>query len=131
MRYDEFVGQVRRRGGYADETEAAVVTQAVLGVLGHRLDEADAEELGCRLPLPMGMWLTGDGGPSVPIGTDEFLQRVGIATGVPPETAETDARAVLRTVAAAVSATELDAVLARLPAGYAALFGQNGDHSST
>lgn len=122
MRYDEFVARVRERGEFPDRVETEEAIQQVLGVLAERLNPDEAENLAAELPLPAGAWLTERPGPAVAFDVREFLDRVGVgATG---RSAESDAGAVLGTVAEVISDGELTEVLTRLPAGFAALFGR-------
>ncbi|MFV2121359.1 DUF2267 domain-containing protein, partial [Streptomyces sp. Act-28] len=54
MRQDEFLARVRERGEYRDQDEAARITRAVLGVLGHRVTPDEAADLAARLPGDLG-----------------------------------------------------------------------------
>ncbi|AOT61891.1 MULTISPECIES: DUF2267 domain-containing protein [Streptomyces] len=124
MRYDEFLTRVRERGEYYDQEEAAHITRAVLGVLGHRVAPGEAADLARLLPSGLGELLAPDGDrPAEGFGIEEFQRRVGMRTGPRPRTAEWDATAVLTTLAEMVPGEELDRIVGRLPDGYAALFG--------
>lgn len=126
MRYDEFVAQVRDRGEYGDQEEAAGVARAVLEVLGDRITPAEAGDLAAQLPGPLGEALTRAGGDAAAgtFGVEEFCRRVGERTHARPRTAEWDAGAVLSTLADAVSGGEVNQILSQLPSGYAVLFGK-------
>ncbi|MFC5637083.1 DUF2267 domain-containing protein [Streptomyces bullii] len=52
-RYDEFLAQVRDRGEYADQDEAAKVTEAVLEALAGRITSAETKDLAAQLPAPL------------------------------------------------------------------------------
>jgi uncharacterized protein (DUF2267 family) len=122
MNRDEFLGKVRERGEYADLAEAEHVTRTVLATLGQRLG-ADAKDLAAQLPADLGGALP-SGGIGEAYGELEFLRRVAEHLGATTETARWDASAVLSTLAASVTGSQLNQVLGRLPSGYADLFGK-------
>ncbi|GGQ01308.1 DUF2267 domain-containing protein [Streptomyces roseolilacinus] len=127
MRQDEFLARVRERGEYRDQDEAAQITRAVLGVLGHHITPGEAADLAAQLPGDLGDVLTADtdgGRPAERFGIEEFYRRVGERTGARPRTAQWDASAVLSTLADAVSGGELNQIISQLPSSYAVLFGK-------
>ncbi|MHC3473180.1 DUF2267 domain-containing protein [Streptomyces sp. 7R007] len=125
MRYDEFLARVRELGEYADQDEAAQVTEAVLRVLARRISPQEADDLAAQLPGPLGQTLSeAKAEQAESFGTEEFCRRVAERTGARPRTAEWDASAVLTTVARTVSGGELNQILSQLPSGYATLFGR-------
>ncbi|MEV5433654.1 DUF2267 domain-containing protein [Streptomyces sp. NPDC052701] len=127
MRYDEFLAQVRDRGEYADQEEAAKVSEAVLGVLAGRIIPAEAKDLAAQLPAPLDAKVTAAAGERPEsYGVEEFCRRVAERAGGHERTAQWDAGAVLTTVADLVSPGELDQLLGQLPADYAVLFGRSG-----
>ncbi|MGW2639092.1 DUF2267 domain-containing protein [Streptomyces sp. NPDC001348] len=125
MDCDEFIARVREHGEYRSTDEARKITEDVLEVLAQRLDAAQAEDLASRMPDPVGRALTGPGRRQrEEFGIEEFYRRVADRTGARPRTAQWDAGAVLSAVADAVTGGELDQLVSRLPADYAALFGR-------
>ncbi|NKZ00943.1 DUF2267 domain-containing protein [Nocardiopsis alborubida] len=125
MHYDEFLNEVRELGEYADRDEAEQVSRAVLGVLAPRLQANGAEHLVAQLPDELGEAIQqGELLDAESFGVEEFLTRVGAATGARPRTAEWDASAVLTTVSRRVTGGQLNHILSQLPSGYAALFGK-------
>ncbi|OEV03212.1 DUF2267 domain-containing protein [Streptomyces oceani] len=122
MEHDAFLAAVRERGAY-DQDEARSATVGVLAMLGRRLPPESAEHLADQLPGSLGEILGDAQARSETWGVQEFLARIAQATGVDETSAEEEARAVLSTVGETVSGGELNKVLGRLPAGYAALFG--------
>ncbi|GAB2878523.1 DUF2267 domain-containing protein [Streptomyces deserti] len=126
MRYDEFLAQVRDRGEYADQDEAAKVAEAVLEVLAGRITSAETKDLAAQLPAPLDAKLTAAASEQPEsYGVEEFCRRVAERTGARERTAQWDASAVLSTVAETVSPGELNQLISQLPTGYAALFGKN------
>lgn len=127
MNYDQFLAQVRERGEYRSQDEAANISTAVLEVLGSRLQPGEAGNLAAQLPGGLPHALTeARQGRAESFGVKEFCRRVADRVGGTPPTAEWDASAVLSTVADSVSGGELNHVLSQLPSGYAALFGHPG-----
>ncbi|MFC4906621.1 DUF2267 domain-containing protein [Actinomadura gamaensis] len=119
MRSDEFLAEVRRRGGYADQGQAAEVARNVLGVLSERIPPADASHLAAQLPDELGEAV--DTTPDRPVqgyGLAEFYAR--LSTSNP----EQDAAAVLSTLSESVSGGEVNHLLSQLPSGYAVPFGK-------
>ncbi|SDZ28540.1 Uncharacterized conserved protein, DUF2267 family [Micromonospora pattaloongensis] len=125
MRYDQFLNNVRDRGGYRDRQEAERIAQVVLAVLARRLDPGEAQHLASQLPVQAAVIVVDQAGPSAQaLSTREFLAQVAERTGGSDRTAQWDASAVLSTVADAITGGELHDVLTQLPSGYAALFGR-------
>lgn len=125
MKYDEFLARVRDRGEYADQDEAAKVTEQVLSVLAGRISPGEVDDLASQLPGPLGEVLTNAKQQRAEsYGIEEFYRRVAERTGARPRTALWDASAVLTTVADTISGGELNQVISQLPSGYAVLFGK-------
>ncbi|MEV4257057.1 DUF2267 domain-containing protein [Spirillospora sp. NPDC049652] len=119
MRSDEFLAEVRRRGGYADQREAAGVARSVLAVLSERITPRTASGLAAQLPNEVsGALDTAPDRRPAGFGLAEFYTRLGT-----PEP-ERDAAAVLGTVSESVSGGEVNHLLGQLPSGYAVPFGK-------
>ncbi|MDJ1134380.1 DUF2267 domain-containing protein [Streptomyces iconiensis] len=124
MTYGEFLAGVRERGGYPDREEALRVTEAVVVLLGTRLQENSARHLASQLPAELTEALTHDSGGASTWSEGEFLTRVGEATGAENEAvARKHAEAVCHTVKDTISGGELNKLISQLPSGYAPLFG--------
>ncbi|MBT2365682.1 DUF2267 domain-containing protein [Streptomyces sp. ISL-10] len=125
MRYDEFLAQVRERGEYTNQEEAATVAAAVLNVLAARITPGEAADLAAQLPEPLREPLLADKEqPTERFGIEEFYRRVAARTGARPRTAQWDAGAVLTTLDDSISGGELNQIISQLPSGYAVLFGK-------
>ncbi|MBC2868702.1 DUF2267 domain-containing protein [Streptomyces mexicanus] len=125
MKYDGFLAQVRERGGYKDQDEAADVTKAVLEVLAQRISPGEVKDLASQLPGPLGQVLDhATPQQAQSFGIEEFYRRVAERTHARPRTAQWDASAVLTTVADAVTGGELNQIISQLPSSYAILFGK-------
>ncbi|MFI8192318.1 DUF2267 domain-containing protein [Streptomyces sp. NPDC085946] len=125
MRYDEFLARVRDRGEYANQEEAAKVTEAVMEVLAGRITAEAARNLAAQLPAPLDVTVTAAANEHPEsYGVQEFCRRVAQRAGGHERTAQWDAGAVLTTLADTVSGGELNHLVSRLPSGYAVLFGK-------
>ncbi|MEW2221087.1 DUF2267 domain-containing protein [Streptomyces sp. NPDC006990] len=126
MRDDEFLAQVRDRGGYADQNEAREATEAVLTVLAQRIGADEAQDLADQLPAPLDLPLRGSGADADTsgevFGLDEFHRRVADRSRSQPETAKQHAAAVLSTLPQAVSAGQIRHVRTQLPDEFGPLF---------
>lgn len=125
MRSDEFLKYVIEMGGPGDPESAAVVTRTVLDNLGRRLEVAEVADLAAQLPeeLQEPLYRHGSEEPTRD-DVDDFLRKIAEQLGqdVDPETAGTYVRAVLSTLGAAVSESEIDDLLSQLPTGFAPFF---------
>ncbi|MEU4684990.1 DUF2267 domain-containing protein [Streptomyces xinghaiensis] len=122
MPYGAFLAAVRERGGYSAD-EADRVTRAVLTALGTRLTPDIAGHLADQLPEPLADMINDAEAAARDWGVRTFVAHVAEATGEDEEGAEVAARAVLSTLADRIGRGERDALLSRLPAEYAGLFG--------
>ncbi|MFM9494308.1 DUF2267 domain-containing protein [Streptomyces galilaeus] len=123
MTYTEFLATVREQGGYADNAEAARVSEAVLSTFGDRLQPAVADHLAHQLPLRIGRFVTRVGNTGRSWGVHEFVHQVARAAADDEDTAHRHAEVVLTTLADTVSGGELNKLLSQLPVGYAVLLG--------
>lgn len=124
MQYEEFIAGVRDAGALADRDHVEQAATATLQVLGQRLAGGEPSDLAAQLPIELKSLLDQHGGAGESFDVDDFLRRVAAqeGRGCSPEQARDHARAVLATVAAAVSAGEVANLRAQLPAGYGPLF---------
>lgn len=123
MKYEEFIAHVRDDGAIADREHAERATTATLHVLGQRLAGGEPSDLAAQLPTGLKELVEEHTGAADPFDVDEFLRRVADREqrGCGPEQAREHARAVLSTMARAVSPGEVDNLRSQLPAGYAFL----------
>ncbi|MCC9305912.1 DUF2267 domain-containing protein [Kitasatospora sp. RB6PN24] len=122
--YPAFLASVRTAGGYEDNQGADQAVRTVLGVLGERLGAGSAENLAAQLPEPAAEYaVPEDDQQAAGWGIEEFLTRLADLGDTTVDEAAIDASAVLGTVAESIDGGELNAVLSRLPTGYADYFG--------
>ncbi|MEU5161172.1 DUF2267 domain-containing protein [Streptomyces sp. NPDC020875] len=117
-----FLDAVRERGEYNGREEAAVVSHAVLAVLGQHLGPHDAYRLATQLPdRPAGTLRAASGNEPENLDADTFCERVDRHTGRRPRTPRWDIHAVLSTLADTLTPTERDLLRTRLPDSLGAL----------
>jgi len=109
MRRDEFLDEVRRRGGLETRAEAELAVRATLQALGPHLSEPIADNLAALLPRDIGESLRSDGAP------DDFIADLSRRAGVPAERAETLAAVVLGVVDDATDGTARAHLLPTVP----------------
>ena len=123
MKYEEFIGQVRRRARLNSHDEAVNATQATLETLAGRLQGNEAAQLAAQLPEPLSMYMQP---PYAGIGDDydldEFFRRVSAREGVSEVEANFHARVVIGLLSEAVTMGEIADVKAQLPPDIAKLF---------
>jgi uncharacterized protein (DUF2267 family) len=117
--YEQFLTTVQH-GAAISRAEAERATQATLQTLAERLARGEARDLAAQLDPGIGPWLFTDT-DAEGFDLDEFLHRVAERSGVPPEGALKDARAVLLALRRTVSQDELEDMTAELPAELRAL----------
>ena len=121
MQYDEFVGQVQHRARLASSGQAIRAIQATLQTLAERLYGGEAGDLAAQLPREIQPYLQ-----TLETGEDfdlkEFYERVSMREEIDLPESIYHARAVISVVRDAVSAGEMEDVLAQLPDEYDALF---------
>jgi RND superfamily putative drug exporter len=100
-----------------DTDQARSMARATLCVLGERIGERQARELGAHLPDELADVLRDPDGCE-PFGYAEFIDRVARREGVDAQTAARDAGAVMATLREVVPGTELDYVRAALSDDY-------------
>jgi uncharacterized protein (DUF2267 family) len=129
MRYDEFVTRVRERAGLGRD-EAVRSTEATLATLGERLYRTERENLAAQLPNELKEDLFKQVDSEVTwrdvdrFSLEEFYIRVSARAEVGYPDAVKQAQAVVAVLREAVSAGEIEDVLAELPEEYGELFGE-------
>ncbi len=126
MNYDEIVSRVRQEAGLGSRLEAVRTLGAVLETLGERITKQEAKDLAAQLPVELKAIVTSGKSedPAVArFSLEEFYERVGARAEVHYGEAVERSRAVMRVLREAVSAGELQDILAQLPGEYAELFG--------
>lgn len=123
MQYDHFVGQVQHRAHLASQGEAVAAIRATIETLAERLTGTETADLLAQLPKEIAALVP----PSSLIGQeafplDEFFARVSAREGVDLPKAVHHARVVAEVLREAVSAGEIQDVLAQLPKEYLPLF---------
>ncbi|MFJ4841300.1 DUF2267 domain-containing protein [Streptomyces sp. NPDC088746] len=122
--FDQMLERIRYEGAYPTRERAEAVTHAVLSGLGRQLTGAERAGLAARLPAEAALALTAQTPDPEPLTGWGFVKDLAARTGGTPATARWDAGAVLATVGHLAGSRALDRVLARLPSGYALLFGR-------
>ncbi|MEU0302977.1 DUF2267 domain-containing protein [Streptomyces sp. NPDC006175] len=122
--FDQMLERIRYEGAYPTRERAEAVTRAVLSGLGRQLTGAERADLAACLPAEAALPLTAQTPESDQLTGWGFVKDLAARTGGTPATARWDTGAVLATVGHLAGPDLLDRVLARLPAGYALLFGR-------
>jgi uncharacterized protein (DUF2267 family) len=122
MDYAHFVDAVRERGGFESRDEADLATTATLATLGERLKGNEPFHLGAQLPPDLADAIATEG-PGERFGIEEFYRRVAVREGsrYSDGMVREHARAVMTTLASAVTPGEWEDVLAQLPKEYGEL----------
>ena len=122
MRYEEFLGQVRKRARLETSDEAVNASKATLSTLAERLEGNEAGDLAAQLPAELAEFMYSSSLHGERYGLDEFFMRVSDREGVSLADAEFHARVVIGLLAEVVTVGEIDDVRAQLPADFARLF---------
>ena len=121
MQLHDFLGRLQERSNLHSKDEALRAVQATYQTLSERL--AGGEPLNLAAQLPSLLQDRADAGHGERFSAEEFCRRVAEREGVDKEMARKHAQAVLAVTQEAVSAGEIEDVLAQLPQEYHALFG--------
>ncbi len=125
MQYQEFVDQVRQRGGLDSFERAEAATQATLTTLGEYLSGGEGLNLASQLPQGIAEILHQQPPDRSKIfSLNDFLQMIGEQEGVGIEEAEAHARAVVSVLEEAVTEGEMQDVRRQFPSEFDGLFGQ-------
>ncbi|MFD7030196.1 DUF2267 domain-containing protein [Streptomyces sp. NPDC059917] len=124
MTFDQVLERVRYEGAYPTRERAAEAVHQVLAALGRQLTGEECYDLAHCLPIEAAVTLTAQIPDAENLTGWGFVKDLAARTGATPATARWDTGAVL-TVAGRLAGPDLLArLLARLPDGYALLFGQ-------
>lgn len=115
MDTDEVTQLIRERGGFSSAEETRTAVSEVLNVLGSRDLGGEAENLAAQLPQGMGELLVAQGEPAEKFGAEEFFRRVRTNLDISEEQAQHTVRAVLSSVADAVTEGERAKFINSLP----------------
>ncbi len=129
MKYQDFVGEVRRRGGYEDDKAAEAMTEVVLSTLAERIGHEEALHFSAQLPKELKAPLCAVGkeprllrGPALRFDLAEFYNRVKSRSGCSLTRAERGARAVGSVLREAVAEGDLAHAMSLLSRDYEQLF---------
>jgi uncharacterized protein (DUF2267 family) len=125
MRYDEFLKAFALRVSLPKE-EAARVVEVGLETLAERITGTEAADLAAQLPEDLKPPLLNAPEEAADFDWDEFVRRVQERADVDADRAELAARALLATLADAVTTGEFEDVLSQLPKEYAAMIPPKG-----
>ncbi|GGS11630.1 hypothetical protein GCM10010269_58530 [Streptomyces humidus] len=124
MTFEQMLERVRYEGAYPTRARAEESVRAVLAALGRQITGDERVALAARLPQEAARVLTSE----IPAGEDltgwGFVKDLASRTGGTAATTRWDAGTVLRVVAQLAGEELLSRILARLPSGYALLFGR-------
>ncbi|MCL6583732.1 MAG: DUF2267 domain-containing protein [bacterium] len=123
MRYQEFIEQVKKLGGFESLDEAAKVTEATLETLSERLSRKEREDLAAQLPKELKEYFL-KGRDTERFLLEDFYSRVSARAAVRYHRAVEQAQAVMQVLREAVSPGELEDILSELPDEYGELFGR-------
>ncbi len=124
-RWTELIDAVRESGQYATTAEAERLTRIVLSALGGHVTGDERVDLARALPEEAARVVASQIPVTRPLTASEFVDAVaGRIHGATPATARWDVSSVLSVLPGLVGDDLVDRVLARLPQGYALLFGR-------
>jgi uncharacterized protein (DUF2267 family) len=124
MTYQQMLERVRYEGAYPTRERAEEVTASVLAALGRRITGEERVELAARLPYEAAKVFTAPIPGNDALSGWAFVKDLAARTGGSLATTRWDVGSVLGVVAQLAGPDLLDRILARLPAGYAILFGR-------
>lgn len=124
LRYDQMLERVRYEGMYPTRERAEATVRTVLTVLGQQLTGQERLDLVTRLPVEAARALAAEAPCGEAVAARDLVSRIAARTGGTNATARWDAGTVLVQIARLVGDDVLDRLLARLPSGYALLFGR-------
>ncbi|WP_052185846.1 DUF2267 domain-containing protein [Streptomyces purpureus] len=124
MTYEQMLETVRHEGAYPTRERAAEAVHEVMSALGRQLTGDERVDLAACLPVEAALSFTAQVPDLEQLTGWGFVKDLAGRVGGSPATARWDAGSVLSTVARLAGPQLLDRVLARLPEGYALLFGR-------
>jgi uncharacterized protein (DUF2267 family) len=122
--YTELVDKVRLEGAYRTWEQAEDAVRVVLSGLGRQLAGRERLDLAARLPLDAAFLLTSHSSEPGPLTGLGFVKDIAARTATTPGIARWDTGSVLTVVAALAGPDLVTRILARLPTGWALLFGR-------
>ncbi|MBV9453425.1 MAG: DUF2267 domain-containing protein [Rubrobacter sp.] len=127
MQYPEFLQRVAEQldatdPGTEGQRAAELAITATLETLSERLTGGEAKDLAAQLPQELQAPLQRSAEPPEDFSLEEFYERVAERAGVDTETARNDASVVMTVLKEAVTAGQLDDLMAQLPAHFNVLF---------
>ena len=124
MSAETFFQRVGDRAGLPPD-RARRATEAVLETLAERIAGGEVDDLIAQLPVelhpPLERGKASSGGHARRMSLDQFLERVAMREGVPPEQAREHVRAVFATLRDAIPEQEVFDIAAQLPQEFAAV----------
>ncbi|MGW2619525.1 DUF2267 domain-containing protein [Streptomyces sp. NPDC001500] len=124
MTFEQMLERVRYEGAYPTRARAEESVHAVLAALGRQVSGDERVELAARLPRRAARVFTAEIPAAENLTGWGFVKDLASRTGGTPATTRWDAGTVLRVVAQLAGEDLLSRILARLPSGYALLFGR-------
>lgn len=124
LTYQQMLERVRYEGAYPTRERAEEVTASVLAALGRRITGEERVELAARLPYEGAKIFTAPVPGNDGLSGWVFVKDLAARTGGGLATTRWDVGSVLGVVGQLAGLDLLDRILARLPAGYAILFGR-------
>ena len=125
MQWSELLTRVKEHGQYDTTAEAERVTRVVLSALGGHLAAPERGELAACLPDEARQVLTDPQDVDTPLPAAEFVDSIAARLeGATAATARWDASSVLGTLADLIDPQLLNRMIAKLPPGWALLFGR-------
>lgn len=118
MQSDEFIEEVRERGGMVSIEDADAAVVAVLSVLARRDLCGEETKFAAQLPAGVGDLFSRDGAPGQHFSAGSFLDRIQQRLGGTDQEANMAARAVLSTAADSVTDGRRAAFINRLPSDF-------------
>lgn len=128
MQYDAFIQRIQEYADLETQAEAVALTKAVLATLGERLYRTERDELAAQLPNGVKEFLFAerDRGNTRQVvqrfSLEEFYNRVSARAEIGRPDAIRQAKAVMAVLQEAVSAGEVQDVMAELPDEFTELF---------
>ncbi|KQX65221.1 DUF2267 domain-containing protein [Streptomyces sp. NPDC002962] len=124
MTFEQMLERVRYEGAYPTRARAEQSVRTVLAALGRQLTGDERVALAARLPHEAAVGFTSEIPTTEPLTGWGFVKDLASRTGGTMATTRWDTGTVLRVVAQLAGEDLLSRVLARLPGGYALLFGR-------
>lgn len=122
MKYEEFIGTVRRRARLESFEEAEKAARATLETLAARLAGNEANDLAAQLPPELAAYIQPHAGLGDSYSLEEFFRLISAREGVSLADADFHARVIIGLLTEVVTMGEIEDIRAQLPADFARLF---------